>query len=97
MPLTDLDDFLDQWDAVSDGYSGEGRGLTDGNPLAFERRRGERFASGEGNSPCHYDVLGDWAAQQLSTYVPELSDLRQPSLPMLLVSDFCRRSIFNLR
>jgi hypothetical protein len=97
MPFADLHDFLDRWDAVSDGYSGEGRAWTDGNHLTFERIRGRRVTSGDGNSPCHYDVLGDWAAQRLSAYVPELADLRAPWLPMTLISRTCTKGILNLR
>lgn len=97
LPLTDLNRFLVTWDAIGDRYSGEGRSFTDGTPLAFERHRGRRFTSGAGNSPCHYDVLGDWAAQQLSALVPELSDLRAPNLAQFLKTDTCNPSIFSLR
>lgn len=97
MPRSELISFLERWDSITDGYRGEGRGLTDGSPLAFERRRGDRVTSGEGNSPCHYDVLGDWAAQRLARYVPELLDLRYEDLGKLLKSDFCNRSVFDLR
>jgi len=95
MPKAELLRFLARWDALTDGYAGEGRGLTDGNPLAFERQRGDRITSGEGNSPCHYDVLSDWAAQRLSQFAPELRDLRQIGLNKVLESDFCNRSIFS--
>jgi hypothetical protein len=47
MPASDLHRFLGRWDALTDGYSGEGRVFTDGNPLAFERRRGNRVTSGD--------------------------------------------------
>jgi len=97
MPKSDLLRFLERWDKMTDGYAGEGRLLTDGNPVAFERQRGERLTSGEGNSPCHYDALGDWAAQKLARYVPELQDLRNPELDVVLRSEFCNRSIFALR
>jgi hypothetical protein len=49
LPTSELDRFFARWDVLSDGYSGEGRVLTDGNPLAFERRRGQRVTSAEGN------------------------------------------------
>ena len=95
MSRAELLTLLERWDALTDGYSGEGHALTDGSPLAFERRRGERVTSGEGNSPCHYGVLGDWAAQRLSQYVPELQDLRYfGDKPWK--SDDCNRSIFSL-
>lgn len=97
MPLSDLKQFFEIWDEISDGYSGEGRSLTDGTPLAFERKRGRQFTSGVGNSPCHYDVLGDWAAQRLSPWVSELSDLRDPILPQMLKTETCNRSMFSLR
>ncbi|MFC3673184.1 hypothetical protein [Novosphingobium pokkalii] len=97
VPRDDLALFLRRWDEITDGYSGEGRLLTDGTPLAFERRRAGAITSGEGNSPCHYDVLGDLAAQALGRYVPELADLRDPTLPAKLRSNFCNRSIFALR
>lgn len=85
----DFDRMMAKWDLLTDGYSGEGRSLTDGTPLAFERRRGDQFTSGVGNAPCHYDVLGDLAAQMLAQHVHELNDLRQPDLPQLLASDYC--------
>ncbi len=97
VPGDDLASFLRQWDEITDGYSGEGRILTDGNPLAFERRRDGAISSGEGNSPCHYDVLGDLAARALGQYVPELADLRDPTLPAILQSNLCKRSIFVWR
>ncbi|MCJ2184769.1 hypothetical protein MTR62_19045 [Novosphingobium sp. 1949] len=97
LPKSELLLFLNQWDEVVDGYSGEGRSLTDGTLLAFERRHGPHITSGMGNSPCHYDVLGDWAAQTFEQYVPEMQDLRQPSLAMLLKTRFCNPSIFDLR
>lgn len=80
---------------MTDGYSGEGRTLTDGNPLAFERLRGARVTSGEGNSPCHYDVLGDMAAQEFGRFVPELEDLRDPTLPWRLKGKFCNKSFLR--
>ena len=97
MPKSDLLHFLTPWDNVVDGYSGEASGWTDGTRLTFERRRGVRVTSGSGNSPCHYDVLGDWAAQSFERYVPEMRDLREPQLAMLLKSSSCNRSIFGLR
>ncbi|WP_068073657.1 hypothetical protein [Novosphingobium lentum] len=97
IPKPDLELFLRQWDEITDDYSGEGRSLTDGNPLAFERRRGLRITSGEGNSPCHYDVLGDLAAQAFGPYVSELQDLRDPTLPARLKGKFCNPSFFALR
>ncbi|QSR20425.1 hypothetical protein CA833_0180 [Novosphingobium sp. KA1] len=97
MPLLDLKQFFEVWDEISDSYSGEGRSLMDGTALAFERKRKRQFTSGVGNSPCHYDVLGDWAAQRLSPWVSELSDLRDPILPQLLKSKNCNRSMFSLR
>lgn len=97
VPRDELRLFLSQWDEITDGYTGEGRMLTDGNPLAFERRRIARVTSGVGNSPCHYDVLGDLAAQTFGRFVPELSDLRDPTLPWRLKSKFCNRSIYDLR
>lgn len=97
VPKSDLDLFLRQWDEITDDYSGEGRLLTDGNPLAFERRRGLRITSGEGNSPCHYDVLADLAAQAFDRYIPDLRDLRDPTLPATLKGKFCNQPIFALR
>ena len=85
----EFDLMMAKWDSLTDGYSGEGRSLADGTPLAFERRRGNRFTSGVGNSPCHYDVLGDLSAQFLARYVQELSDLREPGLPRYLASNYC--------
>lgn len=96
IPKDELLPFLGQWDEMTIGYTGEGRVLTDGNPLAFERRQGARITSGEGNSPCHYDVLADWAAQALDRYVPELQDLRNPQLAMLLKTKFCNRPLLTL-
>lgn len=97
MPKSDLLRFLSEWDEVVDGYSGEASVVLDGTHLAFERRRGARVTSGSGNSPCHYDVLGDWAAQTFERYVPEMRDLRDPQLAMMLKSSTCNRSIFGLR
>lgn len=97
LPKSDLLLFLRQWDEMVDGYAGEGRSLTDGTHLWFERRRGERVTSGSGNSPCHYDVLGDWAAQAFEAYVPEMGDLRNPQLAMLLKTKFCNPPIFDVR
>jgi len=97
LPQYELHLFLNRWDEVVDGYSGEGRALTDGTHLEFERHRGARITSGSGNSPCHYDVLGDWAAQAFERYVPEMQDLRNPQLAMLLRTRFCNPSIFDLR
>jgi len=95
MPTNNVARLLARWDALSDGYSGEGHLMADGNPLAFERHRGNRVTSGEGNSPCHYDVLGDLAAQSLSTFVPELLDLRIVQQSHVSQSDLCRRSILG--
>ena len=81
--------FLNEWDGLTDDYSGEARSLTDGTPIAFERKRGSHVTSGVGNSPCHYDVLGDASARYFSRYVPELSDLRNPEIDRLLASDVC--------
>lgn len=97
IPLADFNEFLERWDSATDGYNGEGRVWADGNHLAFERIRGTRVTSGDGNSPCHYDVLGDWAAQNLTAYVPELADLRAPWLPIMLISETCNRGFFSLR
>lgn len=81
--------FLNEWDGLTDDYSGEARSVTDGTPIAFERRRGSHVTSGVGNSPCHYDVLGDASARYFSRYVAELSDLRNPHIDRLLASDVC--------
>jgi cbb3-type cytochrome oxidase subunit 3 len=97
LPQSDMSLFLRQWDEMVDGYSGEGRSFTDGTHLEFERRGGTRITSGSGNSPCHYDVLGDWAAQAFERYVPEMQDLRDPQLAMLLKTRTCNPSIFDLR
>lgn len=97
IPKSDLLRFLSRWDEMVDGFSGEAIAVTDGTYLAFERHRGARVTSGSGNSPCHYDVLGDWAAQSFERYVPEMRDLREPQLAMLLKSSSCNRSIFGLR
>jgi hypothetical protein len=87
LPRQDFDRMMSKWDRLTDGYGGEGRSLADGTPLAFERRRGHLFTSGVGNSPCHYDVLGDMSAQVLEQFVPELSDLREPNLQSYLESE----------
>ena len=97
LPKSDMLLFFTQWDEMVDGYSGEGRSLTDGTWLQFERRRGARITSGSGNSPCHYDVLGDWAAQTFERYVPEMQDLRDPQLAMLLKTRTCNPQLFDLR
>ena len=97
LPKSDMLLFFTQWDEMVDGYSGEGRSLTDGTWLQFERRRGARITSGSGNSPCHYDVLGDWAAQTFERYVPEMQDLRDPQLAMLLKTRTCNPPLFDLR
>lgn len=89
--------FLHQWDAMVDGYAGEARLQTDGTLLEFERHRGPRITSGSGNSRCHYDVLGDRAAQAFGRYVPELADLRNPQLAMLLKTRSCSPPIFDWR
>lgn len=96
IPPPELKRFFDRWDELTDGYSGDGRSYLDGNPLAFERHRGQKITSGVGNSPCHYDALGDWATHRLSLYVPELSDLREPRMEEMLKSDVCSPSIFGL-
>ncbi|KUR80113.1 hypothetical protein [Novosphingobium sp. FSW06-99] len=95
LPAPDAASFLRQWDNVTDGYSGEPRLLADGTPLAFERRRGSRLTSGVGNSPCHYDVLGDIAARRLARYIPELADLRVANLAEVLKGRICNTSIFQ--
>ncbi len=95
VPMLELRPFLERWDALTDGYSGESRMLTDGNPMAFERKRKNSFTSGVGNSPCHEDVLNDWAAQRLVRYVPELQNFREVWLDKMLTSDACSTSIFK--
>lgn len=96
MPTEEARTFFKQWDSMTDGYAGEPRLLTDGNPLAFERRRPSGVSSGVGNSPCHYDVLGGIAARYLTRYAPELAEMRTINEGKLLRSKTCDTSIFNL-
>ncbi len=96
IPLADLQRFLRHWDDLTDNYTGEGRVWTDGSRLSFERRHNGRVTSGSGNSPCHDDVLGDWAARQFDHYAPELRDLRAPGLEQAFKSGTCNPSIFSL-
>lgn len=81
--------MLDQWDEHSDGYPGDSRGWTDGTSIAFERLREGRVSSAVGNSPCHYDVLGNLAAIYIGPQVNEVLDLRAPHLAKMLESDVC--------
>lgn len=97
LPTAEARTFFQEWDSVIDGYAGEPRLLTDGNPLAFERRFPSSVSSGEGNSPCHYDVLGGIAARHLTRNAPELADLRTINEGKLLRSKTCDTSILNLR
>lgn len=80
MPASDASRFLDEWDRISDPYSGSSSIRLDGNGLAFERHRGPRTTSGQGNSPCHYGKLAQVAALHLSVYVPDLVALAKPAL-----------------
>lgn len=76
MPAADANRFLDEWDRISDPYSGSSSIWLDGNGLAFERHRGPRTTSGQGNNPCHYEKLAQVAARHLSLYVPDLAALQ---------------------
>ncbi|MFO1260649.1 MAG: hypothetical protein U1E68_06205 [Sphingomonadaceae bacterium] len=95
LPRSELHSFLYEWDALTDGYSGEARMWLDGTSIAFERRRGGRITSAHGNSPCHDDVLGDLAARRLTRYVPELAEFSVPNLEKILESDVCKTGIFK--
>jgi len=83
------DEMMKRWDSEADGYWGDMRMWADGSPLGFERRRGRHITSGIGNSPCHYDGLGNLAAIYLGPQIPELLDLRAPEFDKLKKSDAC--------
>lgn len=78
-----------RWDAQTDNYWGSLRMFTDGTPLGFERKRGSMTISGIGNSPCHYDVLGNFAAIFVGPHAEELLDLTVPDIDERLASDHC--------
>lgn len=89
MPLTRYDDMVRRWDEESDGYWGDLRGWMDGTPIGFERRRGFHVTSGLGNSPCHFDILGNLAATYIGPQVSEMSDLRSTDIETLRKSGSC--------
>ena len=77
------------FDNQVDGYWGEARGWTDGTSLAFERKRGGRIVSGMGNSPCHYAVITNALARDLSGYVPNIAELIEPAAESYAQSENC--------
>ncbi|GGC14610.1 hypothetical protein GCM10011494_36790 [Novosphingobium endophyticum] len=89
MNPSDFDEFTKRWDARTTVYWGDFRMFTDGTPLGYERKRGNTIMAGIGNSPCHYDVLGNLAAVYVGPLAEELNDLREPRINELLESDQC--------
>lgn len=89
IPVPDYRSIVTTFDSQVDGFWGETSGWTDGTPIAFERKRGGRVISGVGNSPCHYAPIANDLAVQLAPYVPELSDLIDPSIHSYAESKYC--------
>lgn len=85
----EFDRFTTAWDAETGNYWGALSLCADGTSLGFERRRGSTITSGIGNSPCHYDVLGDLAADHIGPHAEELTDLSVPYIDRFLASDHC--------
>lgn len=85
----DFAKMVSQFDNQIDGYRGEARWWADGTSLAFERKRGKRVRSGVGNSPCHYSVITNSLAHNLSVYLPDLRDLIQPGVESYAQSEHC--------
>lgn len=86
---SDFDRLTERWDAETENYWGDLSMFTDGTPLGFERKRGSKVTSGLGNSPCHYDVLGNLAATYIGPHAEELLALRTPNIEDLIASDHC--------
>ena len=89
MDQSAFEKLLKRWDDRTENYWGDFRMFTDGTPLAFERQRGRIITAGIGNSPCHFDVLGDLAAVYIGPNAKELMDLRAPYIDRLLRSGNC--------
>ncbi|MEE4450026.1 hypothetical protein [Novosphingobium resinovorum] len=85
----DFDEMMAQWDNETSGYWGELSMWTDGTPLGFERRIGKYVVSGIGNSPCHYDGLGNLAALYIGPHVAEMRDLQAPDFEKIRRSNAC--------
>lgn len=89
MPVMLYDDMVRHWDEESDGYWGELSMWADGTPIGFERKRGLHVTSGLGNSPCHFDVLGNLAATYIGPNINEMNVLRSFSPDRLRKSAGC--------
>ncbi len=71
------------------GYWREAIGWTDRTPLAFYRKLDGQIVSGSGNSPCHYPVITDAPARNLSAYAPKIAELVDPGAENYAQSKRC--------
>jgi hypothetical protein len=89
IPLSEYLRMTGVFDKQVNGYWGEARGWTDGTSLAFERRSRDRTVSGVGNSPCHYAVVTNALARNLSGYVPNIAELIDTGAESYSQSEHC--------
>lgn len=89
MSQADFDHLTERWDTQTNNHWGSLSMFTDGTPLGFERKRGILTTSAIGNHPCHYDVLGNFAAIYVGPVAEELEDLREVYIGELLASGQC--------
>ena len=89
IPSTVYDRMTSEFDKQINGYWGEASWWTDGTPLAFERKLNGQIVSGVGNSPCHYTVMTNVLARNLSDYVPNIAELVEPGAENYAQSEHC--------